>query len=798
MLLQRIILGTACVLLLVGVPGVRAAGSTPPETATPPEPNMQLASQWWPDLPDIWTPMGWKDSLFRYLVLFNGTIVASPVQNGLTQQYAGEGVQLAFLPSHSGEWIDPASPQYPERDDGSVLQGWNPGEAPVLWSEWARDGLLLRQETFCHIPGGAAVARGDEPLFMWVRLSVHKAFPVFPLEDKHGFGIRINTPHITHSMEIRNNINFHNIDRLYPRALALEPAAYDRAGGVRLIEPDGRVRLAVAPDQACTVTLRTRFPSDKDSYLHVGFDAAQGTHVDLLVPMLPMPREVFDAELALGYEAALRQTEAFWAQKPATAAQIDTPEPYINEAIRYGLIYDEMIADRDPASGTYALLTAAWPYAAQWSTPMAMTAVQMDLMGYHASVARYLEIFRTEQGQAKPPTPHMGPHAGYLGTKTRAAVGWMSDHGAILYTLSQHALLTGDAAYSEQIAPVIVKGCEFIRDARGVKGHGGVEGVMPPSVANDFGTSVQNVWVDGWNYLGLTRAVRLLTMLKHPRAAEFAAEAEDYKSTFGKAFRAAAEKTRTWQDQSGKTHHFVPSALTGEADWEVRSPFYLDCGPLFLVFSGLIDAQDPLMDSARRWFREGPPQELLRFDAHMWQIPCLIHEMSSSEPVYSWNIFHSWMLADRYHYLEGMYSLFAGSISRKTYSICETRGGVTGLTMATPLVYLTRLAAIDEWSEPGTLHLMRLFPLAWLNEHKPAAFDAMPTEFGPVTLRAQLAAGGGTLRVTFEPRFRSTPDRIMLHIPPVPGLKQIELNGEPLAWNPGVEAIELDQTGVTK
>ena len=39
--------------------------------------------------------------------------------------------------------------------------------------------------------------------------------------------------------------------------------------------------------------------------------------------------------------------------------------------------------------------------------------------------------------------------------------------------------------------------------------------VMPPAVATDRGVPTQSVWNIGWNYKGLTSAVRLLKRIKH-------------------------------------------------------------------------------------------------------------------------------------------------------------------------------------------------------------------------------------------------------------------------------------------
>ena len=97
------------------------------------EPNALQACQGWPDLRNIWTPIGWKDHLFRFNVLFNGTLLAKPDLNRRTEAWKGQGVQVAFVPSCKEAlkgW--PASLTH---DDGMTRQGWQDGPAPVLWTE---------------------------------------------------------------------------------------------------------------------------------------------------------------------------------------------------------------------------------------------------------------------------------------------------------------------------------------------------------------------------------------------------------------------------------------------------------------------------------------------------------------------------------------------------------------------------------------------------------------------------------------------------------------------------------------
>ena len=183
-----------------------------------------------------------------------------------------------------------------------------------------------------------------------------------------------------------------------------------------------------------------------------------------------------------GVPARLRQGTCpgrrLLAPAPATAATIDVPEEEISRAIRSHLKMAEVIAEKDPATGEYCTLTGSWTYADVWSTPNSMLpALLLDPLGYHAQAERYLAVFRKHQGTTVPPGKAYRQHPGYLGTpKVYQAINWLSDNGALLWAFSEHALLTGDERFIAEYVPAIVKSCEWIRDARRITGHGGVEG----------------------------------------------------------------------------------------------------------------------------------------------------------------------------------------------------------------------------------------------------------------------------------------------------------------------------------
>ncbi|NUQ64055.1 MAG: hypothetical protein HUU20_16380 [Pirellulales bacterium] len=735
-----------------------------------PEPNAEAASAWWPEMENTWVPIGWKDHPLRFNVLYNGTLIAQPVR----YPARGQGVQLTFLTSRSGEVPANQNTQpYPLRscDRGVGDQGWSDNAAPVLWTRWEQDGLIVRQEVFAHMQGGGPVKTGTEPLFAWIRLAIENS----PSGDAYAL-VQVNRPHLGTEMDRHKNLIANRAAAAYPRPLRLEAAA--NPSGHLLLDDASRVRLAVACGSGAAVAFIDQRPTTPDAYLKIAISAVKGGHADLLVPLVPADRAAVDAELALGRDAALKEADPFWAAAAPTSSHVDTPERLVNEAARQAVRFCEVIAERHPDTGQYALLSGSWHYEKLWATPTSMNITMiLDGLGHHPAAEKYLEIFRQNQGTVVPPGKAYRKHAGYLATpRWFTSIDWLTDHGAILHAAANHALVTEDPQFIQRWTEPIVKACEFMVDFRTSSGHGGVEGILPAAVPTDTGVQEQSVWTDGWNYKGLTTAVRLLERIHHPRAAEFAREAAAYRESFVRAIRAAAPTMPEWTDGDGRRHRFVPTALPRGGD--IQFPFYLDTGPLFLVYGGLMKADDDLMRSALHYFRAGPNRRTYDLAGAWHQPVSLHHEISSCEPCYSWNVFHAWQAADRPRFLEGLYSLLTGSMSRRTSIGCEHRGGVSGTLFSVPLpIELARLSVIDDQIEPGRLHLLRLVPLAWLRTDRPTTFERIPTELGPVTLRLQLQENGRRLLVTFQPHFRRKPQGVLLHVPPLDGLSEIAVGG---------------------
>ena len=82
---------------------------------------------------------------------------------------------------------------------------------------------------------------------------------------------------------------------------------------------------------------------------------------------------------------------------------------------------------------------------------------------------------------------------------------------------------------------------------------------------------------------------------------------------------------------------------------------------------------------------------------------------------------------DRPKFLEGMYSLLTGSLSRRTSIGCEHRGGVSGTLFSVPLpIELIRLSVIDDQLEPRPPTSSASGSLGLAERRSPTTFERIP------------------------------------------------------------------------
>ncbi|PZF80191.1 hypothetical protein [Jiangella anatolica] len=808
---------------LIAHPGVAAAapGSVTPAAAGPHgsgEPTAELARTWWTPQRQVWTPIGWKGHLFRFDVFYNGTMVCQPAialpPSGAATlkpylaQYRGLDFQVTpVMPQGGGFPPLPEQPFYLHRSDFGVgIQGWREDvETPMLWTEWRRqEGLVLRQYTFAHVPGGQPIDEPGGPIYAWQRYAVEWA-DAHDRPETFQFALRLSRVYLQHFIgppeQQEAFVTIQATPSAAPLAGSLRTDRIWNPDGrpltVRVYDETGAVRLVVGTPAGATIALVEAEEQPGVYDLRLSMPAAEGTHLDVLLPMLAQPVAEADAEWALGWDGALAECETFWSPRPETASVISTGEHQVDQFFRRSVQLAEIIAEKSPDTGQYTFLTGSFGYDLLWSTPTSMIShLFLDLLGRHEVVDRHTDLFRAVQGVRQPPGAAYRNFSadGFFATPlSLQSFDWLGDHGAILEGAAQHALLSHDDAFLERWLDPIVAACDFIKRACEYTGHDGVPGLMPAAASNDTGVEQQSIWIQVWNYKGLASSVRLLRRLGHPRADEFGAVADRFRAAFGDALRAAAADAPTWTGPDGAEHPILPTKFAGPASpWPFLEAF--DTGALTAVWAGLLPADDPLMRSYVDYFRVGPNTRV--FDPHHHTAldrVVLDHEQSSGEPCYSWNLFHSWQLGDRDRFLEGMYGLLSGAVSPDTFISGEHRNAMYGTLFVQPLItWAARQAVVDDTLVDDEIQLLRLCPLAWISAEHETTFERMPTLHGPVTLRLRLSADGQSLSVSYDGDWVDRgPGRTLLHPPALPGLKWVLVNrqryaaGDVIVLKPG-------------
>lgn len=692
--------------------------------------DAQRACEFWPDQRGHWAPVGWKDHLNEFNVFYNGTVFAgikgTPEEQKLTCELR---VNVCAAPVKAKGCDKMLSRG--QNPDGLETASWTKDSAPVYVIEHVFENapVKVEQRQFAHIPGGRAVKRGDEPHFLWMRFVVTDTIPMINPVKNVACCLTLQGATLAASMSAFNNVNFNS-----------KPATIIARDDCRLATPAKAEYL--------------------DRHLVLNLPCRVGAQVDAVFAIRPVDAATMRRELALGYDGALREANRFWKAELKTRTSIRVSEPLVQGWIDQLPRLEAMIGEKHPASGQYFLPSGSFFYEAIWPTPTAMAAYAMEFVGHGREVAKYIETYRQHQGTIKPPSPYLEKHPGYLATPaSHTSIDWLTDHGAIMWMAANHGLFSMDARYLERWVPALVKGCEFVRDARRNQKHKGHPGILPAGIANDCSTTSQAAWNDAWTFKGLTTTVRLLERLRHRRAGEFRREAESYRGAFQRAYRDVVAKSKRWTAPDGTRVPFTPPTLAEAKGYEAAHAFHLDGGALALVFGELFPASDPVMQACLRWFREGPQHRFVRKFSSCWQVPALVNEMSTCEPCYSWNLFHSFELGDRERFAQGLYSVFAGGASRQNFVSCETREGVFGNVFSHGLaLMLLRMSVLHEVGDE--LHLLKMAPAALLRDFE---WKNVPTWFGEVSISGRYEAG--VLHLDYRPPTRSKPKRTVLHLP---------------------------------
>jgi hypothetical protein len=329
--------------------------------------------------------------------------------------------------------------------------------------------------------------------------------------------------------------------------------------------------------------------------------------------------------------------------------------------------------------------------------------------------------------------------------------------GLRLWMIRRHAQLTGDREWLKRMWPRVERDVNQIVECRKMTRDDPQQanfGLMPIGFGDGgLGGKHREYTNVYWTLAGLKAAIEMAQELNEPAAAGWQAEYADYWQVFDKA-RNRDKQT----DAAGNT--YVPVTMQGEQPqlpqrgaWAfLQSIFpgrvFLSDDPLMLGTLAMLDAnQREGLIYGTGWIEDGIWNYAASFyaHAHLW----LGHGRKSAATLYAFGNHASPLLTwreeqnpvgERPHYVGDMPHNWASA----------------------EFIRLIRHLLILERGHE--LHLLEGLPRAWTRPGCVTELKAVPTAFGNVTLKLEIAADGRQATVRIDPPNRTPAERIVVHL----------------------------------
>ncbi len=745
------------------------------------DPTYEQAVARWPDLTRPITFLGCKDHPDEFGIMWNGNLtLASPglvdADRRMFQDRKDDSLQVSFSMGDKPDF------QNRDREDGSTEPSLAEGYLPITQVRIRKNDVVLKEEAFVSNSEGSCLASAwNDPAFLRVRFTV--------LEASSGnspihLWAHVARNHTHYAMREVSNVRIDFVAPLYGRKLqASENSLLDSRGLVVMSAPQGFRFYPELPAALDSIALRES--QMNRNLCEFTLPGKAGATVDLIFPFLPAPPDKVSAVRRQDFPEARLSVTKCWENEISRGMQVEVPERALNNLWRFTVPLSFMTADSYP-NGDRIMKISSHHYEALWTTPASLNIVDLIQRGYREEAAAYLAPLLDQSRQQ--PVPNTGTSfsssKGFIGSPSDyMAINWVTDNGAALWAASEYYLLTRDEKFLARSLPPMLGSLEWIaRERERTRLRGGPDaGLMPAGRFTDADNQANFFWNDAWTYRGLADVCRVLEAIGHKDAARWTRERDDYRATFQKIFNEQVQRTIRWRDSSGAWIPFIPFRLGQIADEDPRY-FYLDAGPMMLGVAGLLDPKDTTMTWAMKWLTEGPHSSG-NPDWDDWTRPAsLRYEMSSLEPCYSWNIYLRYLRGEREKFLEGVYSLAAGSVTRKFLGGVEHRNGIQAVP-ATNAVFdnhLRNMLVFEDESGQG-IDLLRNSPVAWLKPEKRIRVERAETYFGPVSF--EVVSFGSRIEAEIKAPSRTSPEwiRLWLNHPEGKALRSVTINGSAAA-----------------
>jgi len=481
--------------------------------------------------------------------------------------------------------------------------------------------------------------------------------------------------------------------------------------------------------------------------------------LDFYLPHRPIPKERALQLIQQDFEARHQECRKFWNQKMESAATMKLPEKRINEMVRAGLLHLDLVTYGLEPEGTVAPTIGFYSPIGSESAPIIQF---IDSIGWHNLARRSLTYFLDKQHED-----------GFM----QNFDNYMLETGVAMWSMGEHYRYTRDDEWVKDIAPKMLRSCEYIvrccernkDEALRGKGYGTIEGQVA-----DPNDPYHQFMLNGYAYLGLSRAAEMLFKTDPEQSERLRKEAEELKSDIRTAFFDAVARSPVVPLGDGTWCPTAPpwaevrglmSLYADRGNWFSHLTFYCRdslLGPLNLVFQEVIDPEEEAADHMLNCCAE------------------LMHErnVALSQPYYSR---HPWVHLRRGEvkaFLKAYYNSLASLADQETYSFWEHYPGTGSPHKTHEEGWFLMQTRWMLWTEQGeTLKLLSGIPREWMKNGKCIELNEVASYFGPVSLKVKSELNQGRIVAKIECSSERRSKRIELRLPHPQGRKATKVEG---------------------
>jgi hypothetical protein len=456
-----------------------------------------------------------------------------------------------------------------------------------------------------------------------------------------------------------------------------------------------------------------------------------------------------------GYERQRELTIQTWEKFLSGAMNVETPEPYVNNAWRQLIIQNFQLINGDKIH-----YSAGNQYDALYESEGSDAVTAMQLWGYEADARRLL-------------VP--------LLDFTRDAIKF-NQAGQKLDDLVRYYWQTRDADFIRSTRPKWEKEVKRILDSRGNNGL-----LQREHYCNDIPTPVFSLNSNGKCWRGLRGMSAVLSDMGESSQSERLAKTA---SEFRSAILAAVQKSTFTNTQPP----FIPIALFGEelpydpicatkmgSYWNLMANFVLG----FEVLGPGSDGENAILQYIQQ--HGGLCMGMER--ARPW--PSFWNGAESLNPLYGMRYVLTLLRRDEpERALVSFYGMLAQGFTRNTFVAGEGSSlsplDEHGRQFYCPpnsagnahFLQMLRYLLVQDWDldddgKPETLRLAFATPRRWLEDGKVIKVERAPTAFGPVSFRLESHLNRGEITAQIDPPHRNRPKSMQLRVRAPDGWKII-------------------------